>query len=1462
MPSVGETIAVALDTRSDVWMKYRNNQGKESARRVTPLEWKGSDSFLALCLESQQQLTFSVRNILECSLVADSSQEPPLQLEADQLPTPTLRQFPSVPQRKAEPAPISGIDAAEPFSEVKDGRQWSRLARYYRACLVVENRQQYVIDRNALFPFQASTADTHRFMQGNSVFEFPSEHLNKPTPVARFVRSDDHNSTQQLCLGFPLLVLDGSRVAPLIYCPVSVQNQPGKVVIAAEDFEISYAALMYLKFTEEEIDQFLAEFAAVESEASRLPIEVLEEKLLAKTGDLLGVPLAYSRGFTPYTLYERPGLFWVDANISTVNLIKELQDLAEVDRWDRVSVGLKTLLSLTPEHDYPVPPSVYEDANVSVTLVNAEQSRAVLAAQQEPLTVVTGPPGTGKSQLVLNLIANAALRGEKVLFASRNNGAVDIVMSRLQGELGYPGAIRTGNKTNKQTAIAQIEAALDRIESATSISPTLQVKDQYQLAKQKAIKAKEQLEQVKRLNGLLSSYQVERTHWLAQLSEAVAKLVTDNVPLFNAPEVERIQAEISELFACTMQLNEQQRAMGSEVTKVVVENKGSDSVVGRLRRFEDQRGSFGGGFLSPGTFTTAIEMHIYLETWQNLIAALDSQARCERAKDAYLAQSEAYGRVVGRLTKPRTDWVSAAAASHQPTDLQALGSRFTQLAKRFDQIHRNQLSFQEKLLWWLHLRNPLQDAIDRFTLLKGSFEIPWNDVSGSDAKDAGTLAFVCGQVADLIEVSLAYHRYVQLQGVWEASQNAYTEASSSLSDSIRGDLDQLSPLDIDSTQLSQALDSVLQRVNGLQAQIDQLADRINHLLDQNQYRLGVLEAFKASKAGKDRQLWVLPIPVSLVEVSAHLGKWHNLVSFWTADGAIRGLERQLGSLPAEAEAIEQAKEAADALLALGGDVIQNDWLERAKRMGNANLQNIRDYAAAVKILLGAYDRYAYGSARSRKDAYFPTALQLFPVWATTNLTAKSNFPLQAGLFDLVIIDEASQCDIASALPLLYRAKRVVIIGDPHQLKHVATITESSDAESAKRFGIDRTAFQYRQQSLFDVAERSVGLHPGKVLLAEHYRSDARIIGFSNREFYQNQLRIKTDLALKGISRAFLNDYGGLSWLHVAGSTERPETGSAYNPQEVAAIQDIIPRLIENLDMHGLSKSGIGIVTPFREQERRIRTWCETKYGSSGRIKVGTAHKFQGDECEFVIFSPVLAKGMTQGTLRWLETTNNLLNVAITRARVALIVVGDWEFCHSLPSGSVYHRLADYALDKQGQRIDQASDLPLLGGSAVQIIGYVLDPHNPEYNKTTLRRFLTSCRDYVWWVDTYFDNNVVVLFRDVLQDPTTRLREVRLLTTSEQTESMDGSRPKLRADRVRQLGLDLKGRGINFEVRILPKRDLGVHDRLLYSPSQAINMPPFLGAYGEHRHVSEYTQSNIAQGFFDGLWQKAHVVGTP
>ena len=62
--------------------------------------------------------------------------------------------------------------------------------------------------------------------------------------------------------------------------------------------------------------------------------------------------------------------------------------------------------------------------------------------------------------------------------------------------------------------------------------------------------------------------------------------------------------------------------------------------------------------------------------------------------------------------------------------------------------------------------------------------------------------------------------------------------------------------------------------------------------------------------------------------------------------------------------------------------------------------------------------------------------------AVTSLSARGRIPLQTAFFDMLVVDEASQCDIASVLPLLDRARNVVVIGDPMQLRHISTGTVS------------------------------------------------------------------------------------------------------------------------------------------------------------------------------------------------------------------------------------------------------------------------------------------------------------------------------------------------------------------------------------------------------------------------------------
>lgn len=283
---------------------------------------------------------------------------------------------------------------------------------------------------------------------------------------------------------------------------------------------------------------------------------------------------------------------------------------------------------------------------------------------------------------------------------------------------------------------------------------------------------------------------------------------------------------------------------------------------------------------------------------------------------------------------------------------------------------------------------------------------------------------------------------------------------------------------------------------------------------------------------------------------------------------------------------------------------------------------------------------------------FAGALRFARGWACTALSIQANFPLVAGLFDLVVVDEASQCSIAEVLPLAYRAKRVVIVGDPNQLTPVVTLTRTQLESLAMGSGTSHEDLHKRglscgEDSAYTAFAACMGdeVH----LLDEHYRCHPSVAGFFNRVFYNGRLRVLTDvMRLAGNER-------GLQWIAVRGRTERGEHGGAMNSAEAAAV-------VEWLAAHAGEGVTFGVVTPFAAQAALIMRELERRLPADLRAEIdlvaGTAHRFQGDERDVVVFSPVLGDGALPGTVRWFERTRNLLNVAVSRARSALVVIGD------------------------------------------------------------------------------------------------------------------------------------------------------------------------------------------------------------
>ncbi|NLE74543.1 MAG: AAA family ATPase [Actinobacteria bacterium] len=192
-----------------------------------------------------------------------------------------------------------------------------------------------------------------------------------------------------------------------------------------------------------------------------------------------------------------------------------------------------------------------------------------------------------------------------------------------------------------------------------------------------------------------------------------------------------------------------------------------------------------------------------------------------------------------------------------------------------------------------------------------------------------------------------------------------------------------------------------------------------------------------------------------------------------------------------------------ALVDVEGDLV-------AARLDSSSRRALGELKATMERLSGErLESSAYAKLRAELNRVFPEVTRAVPLWCVTNLSVGGTFPLGPGLFDLVVIDEASQCDIPSAIPLLYRAKRAMIIGDPNQLRHISKLAKFRDRQLQHVHGLESTSDQpytFGTNSLFDLASSSaVGVRVAELI--EHFRSHEDIVRFSNSQWYGGRLRV-------------------------------------------------------------------------------------------------------------------------------------------------------------------------------------------------------------------------------------------------------------------------------------------------------------------------------------------------------------------
>ncbi len=401
-------------------------------------------------------------------------------------------------------------------------------------------------------------------------------------------------------------------------------------------------------------------------------------------------------------------------------------------------------------------------------------------------------------------------------------------------------------------------------------------------------------------------------------------------------------------------------------------------------------------------------------------------------------------------------------------------------------------------------------------------------------------------------------------------------------------------------------------------------------------------------------------------------------------GKLPLMERELGKLPRKFEVDDALAHLAPRRTDVGKALIEAIWAKLWRLQPDAREAG-RQWADLLqkKGMKGAIS----WARRIVRDA-----LPAVPLWAVTNLSVGLSLPLSRGMFDLVVIDEAAQCDVASALPLLYRAKRALIVGDPHQLPHVTNLGVVRERRIAERWGLvgeDAGRWDYNVQSLFGVAAAAVPEAP--VVLDLHFRSHPAVSAFVADAVYGGGL----ELCWSGQP---LSGGPAIQWLDVRGEATPGRSGrSLQNVEEARRVVEEVRRTVEALG----SGKRVGVVAPFRAQVFAVQQLLQRELGPSiaDAVTVGTAHTFQGGECDVLYFSTVVDAGLKPPLLAF-AADPNLVNVAVTRACRRLVVVGDQETC--LGSGTILAKLAAYVRNlRQG---GYASGLELRLSSALAAEG--------------------------------------------------------------------------------------------------------------------------------------------------------------
>ena len=470
-----------------------------------------------------------------------------------------------------------------------------------------------------------------------------------------------------------------------------------------------------------------------------------------------------------------------------------------------------------------------------------------------------------------------------------------------------------------------------------------------------------------------------------------------------------------------------------------------------------------------------------------------------------------------------------------------------------------------------------------------------------------------------------------------------------------GIVDELRGFLSESLGRASADESVLQTTwMALQAEVSRLT-ALQPALDEITRVTNTIDAAGASKWAK--RLRTQPVTADLD--TATPATW---LEAWNWRQAVLLLDRIDGHHKLR-ELFEQRKTLTTALARTYQDLVaEKTWLGVFNNSPDSVRQALQEYLSSVHAMGSGTGVRAVRHRKTARDA-MQRAYQAVPCWVLPQWRVSETIPPELGLFDLVVIDEASQSDIW-ALPALLRGKKVLIVGDHKQVSPSAIGTaEEKIRELISRFLTNQPhgSQMTPDKSIYDLA--CVVFAGNSVMLKEHFRCVPAIIEFSNREFYQNDIRpLRVPKANERLDPPLVDVFvkGGFR----QGDVNRPEA---------KAVVDEIEALLADPQFNGRS---IGVVTLLgTTQAAYIHDLVSQRISPvdvvARKIAIGPPPVFQGSERDIMLVSMVLGPGDRAAANR--ADMHQRFNVALSRARDRMYLfrsVAETEFKEDSLNGRV------------------------------------------------------------------------------------------------------------------------------------------------------------------------------------------------